>query len=265
MKPWILAVATLKSCAIALAAAHHPVAAAVLFFGPDPWIFLQFILPSAQGFGPAATSFQTERREVWLTIDDGPDPASTPRVLELLRRHGAKATFFVVGARVRKHPELARLIAAAGHTLGNHTDTHPAGNFWFASPRRTASEIDGCVGALLLAGAPFERIFRPPVGIRNPFLNPQLEARGMRLVLWNARGFDGAGGAPRAALARIVRRIRPGGILLAHEGEPRPGERLAFVELLLEHLRSEGYTCVLPPPGALRCRQAATAPRPLAS
>lgn len=253
MRPWIPIVATLKACAVTLAAAHHVGAGLVLFFSPDPWVFLQFILPTAQAFGPAATSFETDRREVWLTIDDGPDPLSTPRVLELLGSHGAKATFFVVGAQVRKHPELARRIASEGHTVANHTETHPSGSFWMAAPARTAAEIDGCVAQLLLAGVPFERYFRPPVGIRNFFLDPQLAARAMELVLWSARGFDGAGRDPRAALKRISRRIRPGGILLAHEGGAGYAGRLAFLELLLGHLSREGYACVLPGRGSLRC------------
>jgi peptidoglycan/xylan/chitin deacetylase (PgdA/CDA1 family) len=253
LRPWIPIVATLKACAVTLAAAHHVGAGLVLFFSPDPWVFLQFILPTAQAFGPAATSFETDRREVWLTIDDGPDPLSTPRVLELLGSHGAKATFFVVGAQVRKHPELARRIASEGHTVANHTETHPSGSFWMAAPARTAAEIDGCVAQLLLAGVPFERYFRPPVGIRNFFLDPQLAARAMELVLWSARGFDGAGRDPRAALKRISRRIRPGGILLAHEGGAGYAGRLAFLELLLGHLSREGYACVLPGRGSLRC------------
>lgn len=196
MRPWIAVFVSFKACAVALALAHHPVAAAVMFFAPDPWIFVQFILPGQQAFGPAATSFKTSGRQVWLTIDDGPDPDSTPHVLKLLRDHGARATFFVVGAQVAKHPELARQIAAEGHTLANHTQTHPSGHFWRATPERTAAEIDGCVAALLLANAPFERYFRPPVGIRNPFLDPQLASRGMSLVLWNARGLEGGGATP---------------------------------------------------------------------
>ena len=108
MKAWVIVIASFKACGIALAAEHHAGAGAILFFAPDPWVFLQFFLPSAQGFGPAITSFETERREVWLTIDDGPDPSSTPRVLDLLRKHGARATFFVIGEQVARHPELAR-------------------------------------------------------------------------------------------------------------------------------------------------------------
>jgi len=252
VRPWIPVVVSFKACAIALAAAHHVGAALAMFFAPDPWILLQFILPGAQAFGPAATTFATNRREVWLTIDDGPDPASTPRVLELLRRHGARATFFLIGQQVERHPELARRIASEGHTIGNHTQTHPASSFWRATPRVISAEIDRCVAALLLADAPFERLFRPPVGIRNPFLDSQLRARGMQLVLWNARGFDGGRRAPAAALATISRGIRPGGILVAHEGGIRAEERLEFVELLLGHLASEGYACVLPGRGALR-------------
>ncbi|HEY5078653.1 MAG TPA: polysaccharide deacetylase family protein [Opitutaceae bacterium] len=252
MRPWIPIVAVLKACGIALAAAHHWGPGLFLFFAPDPWVFLQFILPNAQGFGPAATRFTARRREVWLTIDDGPDPASTPRVLELLRERGAKATFFVIGEKVASHPQLARRIVAEGHTLANHTQTHPSTCFWRATPKATAAEIDRCTGALLLADLPFEHYFRPPVGIRNFFLDSQLRSRGMELVLWNARGFDGSGRDPRTALARIARRIRPGAILVAHEGGTRAADRLVFVELLLGHLASEGYACVVPDRGLLR-------------
>ena len=252
MKPWLAAVLSAKACGVALTAERCPVAGALAFFAPDPWVFLQFVLPSAQGFGPAATSFATQRREVWLTIDDGPDPGTTPRVLELLKAHGARATFFVVGARVEDHPELARRIAAEGHTVGNHTQSHPAGDFWLASPGRIASEIDRCTAALLRAHVPFERYFRPPVGVRNPFLDPELAERGMELVLWGARGREGVGRDPEGALRRIARRIRPGAILLAHEAGSNPGHRLRYVELLLDHLAREGYACVLPPPPALR-------------
>ncbi len=252
MKLWLSVFLGFKVCAAALAFLHHPWVALVVFFAPDPWIALQFALPSQQAFGPAARTFATAGREVWLTIDDGPDPASTPRVLELLKEHRARATFFVIGDQVRNHPGLARQIIAEGHSIGNHTQTHPVADFWCASPGRIAREIDLCVGALLLADAPFERYFRPPVGIRNPFLQPQLADRGMTQVLWSARGRDGGPGSPEAAMARIARQIRPGAIVLAHEGGVRAAQRVEFVELLLGHLAREGYACVLPAAGRLR-------------
>jgi peptidoglycan/xylan/chitin deacetylase (PgdA/CDA1 family) len=252
VRPWLPIVLGFKGCAVALAIEHQPVAALVAWVIPDPWIIVQFLATRAQGFGPVMTRFVTEEREVWLTIDDGPDPESTPKVLELLRSHGAKATFFLVGERVARHPDLARRIVAEGHTIGNHSHTHPHASFWCALPGRTAAEIDGCVGALLLADAPFERYFRPPVGFRNPFLEPQLSSRGMRLVLWSARGYDGVGNDPRKAFWRIARDISPGAILLAHEGGPGFAGRLAFLTLVLEHLTEARYSCVLPRAADLR-------------
>lgn len=262
MRPWIPLLAPFKASGIALAAAHHPAMGALVFLAPDPWLFSQFVFPSSQAFGPAATSFATVRREVWLTIDDGPDPSSTPRVLELLEAHGARATFFVIGEQVAKYPDLARLISGRGHTIGNHTHTHPVGDFWCASPRRIGRQIDRCTQALLMAEAPFEHYFRPPVGVRNFFLAPQLAERAMLQVLWSARGLDGSGRDPRAALRRIIPQIAPGGILVSHEGGFRPRERVEFVALLLAHLAREGFTCVLPPRESLLARSRPLGSRP---
>jgi peptidoglycan/xylan/chitin deacetylase (PgdA/CDA1 family) len=252
VRPWIPVFLSFKACGAALWLEGHPAAALVVFFAPDPWVWLQFTVPTQQAFGPAITWFETTRREVWLTIDDGPHPESTPRVLESLRRHGAKATFFVIGDEVGRHPELARRIAEEGHAVANHSLTHPAGTFWGALPARTAAEIDGCVGALLVAGVPFSRQFRPPVGIRNPFLDPQLSQRATSLVLWSARGFDGGAADPQKALRRIRPKIRPGAIVLAHEGGARAARRAEFVEALLQHLSGEGFQCVVPPARSLR-------------
>jgi peptidoglycan/xylan/chitin deacetylase (PgdA/CDA1 family) len=248
---WPFVFAGCKAGGLALAYGHHLGLGSLLFFGPDPWLFLQFVHPRAQGFGPAATAFASGRREVWLTIDDGPDPASTPRVLELLAAHGARATFFVVGRQVAKHPELARRIVAEGHTLANHTDSHPAFDFWMAGPRRAGEEIDACARAIRDAGVAAEPYVRPPVGVRSPFLEAQLASRGLTMVLWTVRGFDAAGRKPEAALRRVASCIRPGAILLAHEAGLNPGERIPFVEMLLGHLRDKGYACVQPPRQAL--------------
>ena len=98
------------------------------------------------------------------------------------------------------------------------------------------------------------------VSKRNFFLDSQLAARGMQLVLWDARGRDGVGHDPQAAIARIARRIRPGAILISHEAGSNPRERLSFLGLLLEHLSREGYACILPSRAALRSSARAPAP-----
>ena len=212
MRPWFFVFVACKAVWVALAYIHHLGLGLLCFFSPDPWLFLQFVHPLAQGFGPAATGFATGRNEVWLTIDDGPDPASTPRVLELLAEHGARATFFVVGRQVARHPDLARRIAAEGHTLANHTQSHPVFDFWMVCPRRAGEEIDACGRALCEAGVDAEPYFRPPVGVRSPFVEGQLALRGLAMVLWTARGFDASGRKPEDALHRIAPRIRPGAI-----------------------------------------------------
>jgi peptidoglycan-N-acetylglucosamine deacetylase len=231
--------------AVALLANHRPFAALVVFLVPLPWVLPQFLIPSTTGFGPVTTRFATDRREVWLTIDDGPDPATTPQILALLEAHRARTTFFLIGTKVSRHPELVAAILRNGHTVGNHTDSHPCPTFWCASPRRLAAEIDRCAAALLKAGATPTPWFRPPVGIKNPFLHRQLAARGLDLILWSARGFDRVS-RPAAALARIVRDVKPGAIILVHESGKPGSPRLTLLTQLLDRLEKEGYACVVP-------------------
>ena len=219
---------------------------------PLPWILYQLLSPAGRAFGTAARSFVTSQREVWLTIDDGPDPVWTPQVLDLLDHHGARATFFLIGARVERFPEWAREIVRRGHAVANHTMTHGSERFWCASPGRLATEIDGTESALRAAGLTPAPWFRPPIGIRNPRLRSCLDARGLKLVLWSIRGFDGAGSRPEAALRRVLPGIRPGAILLAHEGGRNAPHRMRFLTLLLERLTADGYRCVLPAPDSLQ-------------
>jgi len=238
----------LAGLALWLAGWAAPAWCLAVAFAAVPWLVWQLLAPHGRLFGPVVTSFATDRREVWLTLDDGPDPATTPAVLDLLARHGARATFFLIGRNVARFPALARQIERAGHTVGNHTFHHRGLSFWCAGPNRIGREIDRWADAARAAGIVPPRWFRPPVGMKNPFLQAQLAPRHLALVLWNARGFDGTGQDARAAFARIAPQIRPGAILLAHEGGHNPASRLEFVTLLLEHLTREGYACILPSP-----------------
>lgn len=202
--------------------------------------------PNNQLFGPVQTGFSPTRGdEVWLTVDDGPDPHDTPRLLALLAAAGAQATFFVRGDRARAHPELLAAILAGGHTLGNHTDTHPQATFWCLGPRRMRREIDGCSAALQRLTGTRSTLFRAPVGMVNPFVHPAAAARGLRLVGWSARGFDGVSDADPAGVVRLILAdLRPGGIALLHEG--RPGISVPAMGLLLAELQTRRWRAILP-------------------
>jgi peptidoglycan/xylan/chitin deacetylase (PgdA/CDA1 family) len=173
-------------------------------------------------------------------------------MLDLLDRHGAKATFFAIGEKASAHPELVAEICRRGHTVGNHTQTHPLAAFWLAGPRRTAREVDACDAALQRAGAAVSPWFRAPAGIKTFFLRRVLADRGRVLVGWSARGRETFSASPAAPLRRLQRNIRPGAILLVHESATNGAARVALLTALLEHLSATGYRCVLPERDALR-------------
>jgi len=228
-----------------------PVTALALWFGPDALLAYHVFAPQAQGLVRMHRHFATARPEVWLTIDDGPDPEDTPRILELLAAHGARATFFVIGKNAAAHPALIRAIAAAGHEVGHHTHTHPLATFWGASPARVGWELDAALPALREAGVRPAR-FRPPAGIKNLWLAPALRARGLTCVGWSARGLERRRGDAEAVAARATRGLAAGAILLLHEGPRVPAAiRVEAIRRVLERLRDQGYRCVVPSPEQL--------------
>jgi peptidoglycan/xylan/chitin deacetylase (PgdA/CDA1 family) len=180
-------------------------------------------VPRSQWFAPhlhALNAQQAQAGHVWITIDDGPDPVTTPKLLDLLDRYQAQAGFFLIGDKAACHPEWVREIAARGHVIGNHTQTHCAAWFWALHPDRMWREVAGCQETLtrILGHAPVW--FRPPVGHHNPFLVPPLRALNLTMVMWSARGFDGVACDPRRVLDRLEQGLQPGGILLLHDGTP---------------------------------------------
>ncbi|HWA88321.1 MAG TPA: polysaccharide deacetylase family protein [Opitutus sp.] len=226
--------------------ALHGWAGAVMFFGPDVFLLAQIFVPSAAALCAVHTRFRARGVEVWLTIDDGPDPADTPRILDALDRHGARATFFLIGERAARHPELVREIARRGHEAGCHTQTHPVASFWAAGPRRTAREIDAARAAIRAGGAEPRR-FRTPVGIKNFFLARVLAERGLRCIGWSVRSRDGIDSDAARVERRVARRLRPGAIVLMHEGPAvAAGVRVVAIERVLRLLAERGLRCVVP-------------------
>ena len=165
-------------------------------------------LPAAAGAGGA---------RIALTLDDGPDPQITPRVLELLARHGARATFFCIGERVGAHRALARELIAAGHAIENHSQRHVA-HFSLLGPRRLRAEIEGAQETIAGATGEAPRFFRAPAGLRSPFLDPILQRLGLQLASWTRRGFDTVERRSERVLGALTRDLADGDILLLHDG-----------------------------------------------
>jgi peptidoglycan-N-acetylglucosamine deacetylase len=243
---WLFYVPVAKTAGLALFLTGHSSLGVCVFFSPGPWLLWQFLVPTSHGFGPAIRRFRTERREVWLTIDDGPDPSTTPRVLALLDAHRARATFFLIGEKAARHPQLVQEIVRRGHTLGNHTHTHPHASYWNAHATRTGLEMDRCSAALRAAGAAEPSWFRPPVGFKSLALHHALAARNLELVLWSARGYDTKVRHPGDAVRRIMRVVKSGVIILAHESGATDSPRIAVIAQLLTELDQAGFACVIP-------------------
>ncbi|MFP7722955.1 polysaccharide deacetylase family protein [Lysobacter sp. A3-1-A15] len=200
--------------------------------------------PASRLFGPVLTRLPTLEPVVWLTIDDGPS-GDTKAMLQLLDAHRARATFFLVADRARARPELVRAIVQRGHGVGNHSAGHPSAWFWALPPSRMRDEIDRGQSVLAeLAGVP-PRWFRAVVGMANPFVHAPLRRHGLARVGWSARGFDAVAADPTAVVARIERGLRPGAIVLLHEGAAH-GRNLEILALLLHRLDALGYRTVLP-------------------
>lgn len=191
------------------------------------------VAPSSQIFGPTIRR-TGDAFTIALTFDDGPNPAVTPELLDLLDRHEAQVTFFVMGRSVRAFPALAKEIAERGHTIGNHTDMHPA--LTFLSARCIANELDRCDDAIASAIGRPSRWMRPPFGFRGPQLNSLIQRRkGMRVVMWSATSRDWKATDPRSVINHL-RRVKGGDIVLLHDGDHRvlEGDRRHTVAAL-EH------------------------------
>ncbi len=196
--PWIAAALFADHCAVAVAGL---------------WPRSALLGPNLSRL-PAAAA---HRGEVALTFDDGPDPAATPRVLDILDEYGARATFFCVGRRAAAHPDLAAEIGRRGHAVENHSHTHPHA-FTVYPPRAIGREIDAAQEVLAGAAGRPPRFFRAPAGLRSFLLERELAARGLALVSWTRRAFDTVQARPEVVAAGLLAGLAGGDVLLLHDG-----------------------------------------------
>jgi len=218
---------------IRVSAVLHVAAAAGLLLKPEAWpwavgalaanhgaLTAAGLLPRSRLLGPNWTRLPpaaAARGEIALTIDDGPDPEVTPRVLDLLDAQGVRATFFVIGERVRRHPALARAIVARGHGIENHSERH-LNTFSLRGPGWLEREIRAAQSTLAQICGVTPRFFRAPAGLRNPFLEPVLARLDLHLAAWTRRGYDTRNGDAAAVAAVLQKNLAAGDILLLHDG-----------------------------------------------
>lgn len=238
----ILSFAAVAPVALILLWPHAPLSGIAVLALSHALLLYPTLRPNVQWFGPVVTRFVTDRKEAWLTIDDGP-AEDTNAVLDLFDAHHVRATFFVKGVLVEQQPQFIRAILDRGHSLANHSHTHPSGTFWCSSPKRIAAQIDDCNRALTSATGNTPRWFRAPVGHKNPFVHPALSLRGMRLIGWTARGFDAVVSDPEHVVARILPHVAPGAILVLHQGREHS---LRVIESVIIALKERGYSFVIP-------------------
>ncbi len=206
-------------------------AAAGLFF-IGPWLsaavlagfvaicFAAPFFPGAGIFLPVIRRGDKGGKAVALTFDDGPHPRTTPLLLKLLDRHGVQATFFVTGQNAQNHPDLIRKILDSGHCIGNHTQTHDV-FVMLKTVKKLALEIDFAQETLKSFGIT-PLAFRPPAGVINPKLGPVLAGREMVCVHYSRRGTDMGNRRIRGLSEKILKKIKPGDIVLLHDTCPDP-------------------------------------------
>jgi peptidoglycan/xylan/chitin deacetylase (PgdA/CDA1 family) len=215
-------------------------AGSMVLLAAGAWVGYAWI-PHLAALGCARRGARDDRR-VALTFDDGPDPTWTPRVLDVLARHGVRGTFFLVGERAARAPDTVRAIVEAGHEVASHGWSHRS--LWRCGPRRTDEEV-GRAHLVLgeLAGRP-PRFYRPPWGMVNAALFGALRRWGERAVFWSIQP-EGLRPAPAERQARdVVGRAHPGAIVDLHDAEGTPGAptRLcAALPAMIAGLRERGF------------------------
>jgi len=218
--------------------------------GAAVWAGFQTMWPTSQVCGRAFIGLEPCSRLLALTYDDGPNDPYTWRMMEVLERHGVKATFFLIGQFVRQKPEIVRALVASGHAIGSHTWSHP--NLIFASRAEVRRQLEQTRQAILDATGVETRLFRPPFGARRPATLRVARELGLEPVMWNVTCYDWKAGSAEEIVAHAERQIRGGDVILLHDGGYlRMGaDRSRSVEAsdrILTRYQGEGYEFVTIP------------------
>ena len=225
-------------------------AAGLAAAGLATWAGFHTMWPTSQVYGRTFLGLPRGSRQLALTYDDGPNDPYTWRLLEVLERHGAKATFFLIGRFVRQKPEIARAVVAAGHAIGSHTWDHP--NLIFASSAEVRRQLEQTQQAIRDATGVEPTLFRPPFGGRRPATLRIARAMGLVPVMWNVSCYDWKRISTDEIVGHAESQIAGGNVILLHDGEyHRVGvdrsRSIEASERILTRYRGEGYEFVTVP------------------
>ncbi|MCW3099704.1 MAG: polysaccharide deacetylase [Chthonomonadaceae bacterium] len=196
--------------------------------------------------GVVLSHASTSEKVVALTFDDGPDPTYTPRVLDTLHHYSVHATFFDQGRQIQKYPLLVRRTVAEGHCIGNHTYSHPY--LTRLTPKAVRNEMEACDRCLKTDVGIKTALFRSPRGDWNPMVYRQTVQDHKYLVLWTIALEHHDIPTPQAMAQRVLQRVRPGDIILMHDGAFVSREAtVQALPILIEGLQKRGYRCVTVP------------------
>ncbi len=201
------------------------------------YLLLCFIAPFFPKFGfylPVISRGETSVATIALTFDDGPEPSSTPLLLELLARHNLQATFFVVGEKVARYPELIADIIGQGHTIGNHSWSHDY-FLMLRSQKRLQEDLHNSQEILKKMGIQ-PLVFRPPVGIIGPRLRAALAREGLITVTYSCRALDRGNRNVANLSEKIFRKLHPGAIIMLHDLPPYQKNQSAYWQQELDTL-----------------------------
>ena len=192
-----------------------------------------------QLFGRLVTRVYTDKKVVALTYDDGPNPPYTNKLLSVLNKFQVKATFFVIGKRVENNRAIAQRILDEGHELGNHSYSHTKLiNQSLAVIKSEVSKTDKILNEL---GVTSDIHFRAPLGLKRVRLPWELARRQKINVLWDVDPKDYKGDDPEEIADFVVRNVKPGSIILLHDGEGNRSRTVMATEIIAEQLQAKGY------------------------
>ena len=182
---------------------------------------------------------EMKQRHIALTFDDGPSE-NTLQILDMLKMHDAKATFFCIGKNIEKHPEIIKRIASEGHIIGNHSYSH-SHFFDFYRKCRVIQELKETDNLILETTGKKALFFRPPYGVTNPSIRRAVAVTKHKVIGWNIRSMDGISKNTNAIFNRILKRLSAGSVVLLHDTRPQTN---AVLEQLLLSLAEKNYKVV---------------------